>query len=194
MPCPHPCSHACNQTGRGAGAGPGRGSSLHSLQPLPARGTHRPVGVCVPLQPGVRTSRWSGTRSQCEPAWQAHGGFIPIGPRAAANGCSQWLSQPSPRAQGGSSTRLPRPQDQEWRECSGGTWAPVTQRSGEAKTAGVLCPSLFCLPWWARRLAGALLLGPGWPQSLQGFLPPALGGASTLSQVVPTNAWVSCSS
>lgn len=34
----------------------------------------------------------------------------------------------------------------------------------------------------------------GGPQSLQGFLPPALGGASTLSQVVPTNTWVSCSS
>ena len=174
MPTPMlACVQSDRQRGQGRGrAAPGTHSSL-----FPPEAPTGLLGLCVPLQPGVRTSSWSGTGSQCEPAWQAHGGFIPPGPHAAARGCSWWLSHPSPRAWGGSSTCLPRPQDQEWRECSGGTWAPVTQRWGEAKAAGVLCPSLLCLPWWARRLGRCTLVGTWVAPVSSGFPPTSSGGS-----------------
>ena len=48
-PC-HAHTHArMRAVGQAEGAGPGQGSSWHPLQPLPARGTHWPVGVvCAP--------------------------------------------------------------------------------------------------------------------------------------------------
>ena len=84
-------------------------------------------------------------------------------------------------------------------ECSGGTWAPVTQRWGEAKTAGVLCPSRLCLPWWARRLGRCALVGT-WvapvsagfpshqPRGEPAFCPrwsPPTPGSPALAEVTP---------